>query len=67
MKKIKTFFIQAKAFVLEAKAELKKVVWPLPKQTLSSTAVVFVLVTIVALFLALIDFFLTKLLGLVMG
>jgi preprotein translocase subunit SecE len=66
MGKLKVFFTQAKTFILEAKSELKKVVWPPPKQALSSTAVVIVLVVVVALFLALIDFFLAKLLGLVM-
>ncbi|MCF8053865.1 MAG: preprotein translocase subunit SecE [Deltaproteobacteria bacterium] len=67
MDKVRHYYLQAKTFLAEVKSELKKVVWPQPRQAMSSTAVVIVLVAIVALFLALIDFFITKLLGLVMG
>ncbi|MEI7590302.1 MAG: preprotein translocase subunit SecE [Deltaproteobacteria bacterium] len=67
MDKLKAFLGKAKIFIAEAKSELKKVVWPQPKQAMSSTAVVIVLVAIVSLFLALIDFILTKLLKIVIG
>ena len=67
MDRIKDFLNKAKVFLLEAKIELKKVAWLQPKQAFSSTLVVIVLVTIVSLFLALIDFSLTKILKFVIG
>ncbi|PIP08426.1 MAG: preprotein translocase subunit SecE, partial [Syntrophobacteraceae bacterium CG23_combo_of_CG06-09_8_20_14_all_50_8] len=42
-------------FLSESKAELKKVTWPTRKQAVASTAVVIVVVAIVALFLSLVD------------
>jgi preprotein translocase subunit SecE len=39
----------------EVRIELKKVTWPTRQQTLGSTAVVIVLVMIIALFLGLVD------------
>ncbi|MEA1936167.1 MAG: preprotein translocase subunit SecE [Thermodesulfobacteriota bacterium] len=56
-----------KQFLKEAKVELKKVVWPTPKQALASTSVVVVFVIIVSLFLGIVDFGLTKILRLFMG
>lgn len=47
-------------FLREAKIELKKVKWPTRKELLASTAMVIILVLIVALFLGLIDFGLIK-------
>lgn len=46
---------QSLGFVNEAVAEAKKVVWPTRKETVQTTLVVFVLVVIVAAFLALVD------------
>ena len=42
-------------FLREVKAELKKVTWPSRKQTIGSTIVVVILVTIVSMFLWLVD------------
>lgn len=56
-----------KQFLKEAKVELKKVVWPTPKQALASTSVVVVFVIIVSVFLGIVDFGLTKILRLFMG
>ena len=56
-----------KQFLKEAKVELKKVVWPTPKQALASTSVVVVVVIIVSVFLGIVDFGLTKILRLFMG
>jgi preprotein translocase subunit SecE len=53
-------------FLREVKIELKKVTWPSRKQTLGSTAVVIVLVMIIALFLGLVDIGLSSLVRLVL-
>jgi preprotein translocase subunit SecE len=45
----------ALAFVGESVAEAKRVVWPTRKETIQTTMVVFVLVVIMAAFLALVD------------
>jgi preprotein translocase subunit SecE len=54
-------------FLNEAKAELKKVTWPTPRQTLASTAVVIIIVFIVAIYLGIIDYILAKLVKLILG
>ena len=54
-------------FIKEAKVELKKVTWPTPKQTLASTAVVIIIVFIVAIYLGIVDFVLAKLAKFVLG
>jgi preprotein translocase subunit SecE len=46
---------------------LKKVVWPTPKQTVASTAVVIIIVFIVSIYLGIIDFALAKLVKFVLG
>jgi preprotein translocase subunit SecE len=48
-------YTRAIQFLREVKIELKKVTWPTRKQTLGSTAVVIVLVIIIAVFLGLVD------------
>lgn len=67
MEKVKLLFNRAVRFLSEARAELKKVTWPTPKQALASTAVVIVLVAFVAVILGLIDFILAKLVKLLLG
>jgi len=47
-------------FLRESRTELKKVKWPNRKELLASTAVVILLVLIVALFLGIVDFGLIK-------
>jgi preprotein translocase subunit SecE len=42
-------------FLREVKVELKKVTWPTRKQTMGSTVVVLVIVTIISIFLGLVD------------
>jgi preprotein translocase subunit SecE len=54
-------------FLNEAKAELKKVTWPTPKQTLASTAVVIIIVFIIAIYLGIIDYGLAKLVKFILG
>jgi len=46
---------QALGFVNESVVEARKVVWPTRKETIQTTLVVFVLVVIMAAFLALVD------------
>ncbi len=67
MEKVKLLVEKTGIFLTEAKAELKKVTWPAPKQALASTSVVIVLVIIISIFLGLIDFGLAKLVRLVLG
>ncbi|MBI4490781.1 MAG: preprotein translocase subunit SecE [Deltaproteobacteria bacterium] len=48
------------SFFKEAWQELKKVHWPSRKETYAATSVVLIVVLIIALFLALVDFGLTR-------
>jgi preprotein translocase subunit SecE len=48
-------FTRSLQFLREVKIELKKVTWPSRQQTLGSTLVVIVLVTIISLFLGMVD------------
>jgi preprotein translocase subunit SecE len=48
-------------FLREVKVELKKVTWPSRKQTLGSTVVVIILVTIISFFLGAVDIGLSSL------
>ena len=54
-------------FLRESKMELKKVKWPTRKELLASTAMVILLVLVVALFLGLIDFGLIKIIKNIVG
>ena len=49
------FFQRVARWFREMKSELKKVVWPTPKQTVNNTAVVIVCVIIVGIFIWLFD------------
>ena len=51
---------QSIGFFKEAWQELKRVHWPTRKETYAATAVVLILVLIIALFLAMVDFGLTR-------
>ena len=61
------YFTIAGQFLREAKMELKKVKWPTRKELFASTAVVIVLVLVMALFLGLIDFGLIKIIKNIVG
>jgi preprotein translocase, SecE subunit, bacterial len=65
--KVKVIIENVTQFLKEAKVELKKVTWPTPKQTLASTAVVIIIVFIVAIYLGIIDFALAKLVKFILG
>jgi preprotein translocase subunit SecE len=53
--KEKNFIDKGIQFLREVKVELKKVTWPSRKQTMGSTVVVLVIVTIISLFLGIVD------------
>ncbi|KQC10695.1 MAG: preprotein translocase subunit SecE [Smithella sp. SDB] len=67
MEKVKEVTQKIVQFVQDAKLELKKVTWPTPKQALASTAVVIILVFIVAVILGIIDFALAKTVKFILG
>lgn len=60
IEKVQGAFRHAVEFFKEAWQELKKVYWPSRKETYAATSVVLIVVLIMALFLALIDFGLTR-------
>ena len=59
--------VKIRQFLKDAKVELKKVVWPTPKEASISTSVVVVFVVVVSLFLGVVDFGLTKIIKLILG
>ena len=59
-------FTRSIQFLREVKIELKKVTWPSRKQTVGSTAVVIILITIIAFFLGAVDIGLSALVKLVL-
>ena len=65
--KVQSIVQKVTQFLKEAKAELKKVTWPTPKQTMASTAVVIILVFILSIFLGIIDFALAKIVKHILG
>ncbi|MCU0531574.1 MAG: preprotein translocase subunit SecE [Syntrophales bacterium] len=67
MDKVKQILDVVQQFLKESRAELKKVTWPTPKQAMTSTSVVIVLVVIMSLVLGLVDFGLAKIIRLVLG
>lgn len=67
MVKLSIAAAKVKQFLSEAKAELKKVTWPTRKQAVASTAVVIVVVAIIAVFLSLVDLGLAKIIKLILG
>ena len=52
-------------FLSEVKSEVKKVTWPSKKEAMGGTAVVLVVVFIMALFLGLVDMLLSKIIGVI--
>jgi preprotein translocase subunit SecE len=54
-------------FVLESWQELKKVYWPTRKETYAATAVVIIVVILISIYLAAVDFVLTKAIQAVLG
>ena len=62
---VSEYIAQGRGFLSEVVAELKKVYWPARNETLAFTAVVVVVVTFVSIYLGLVDWVLSILLGFV--
>jgi preprotein translocase subunit SecE len=62
---VRQYWVNSVQFVKEAWQELKKTNWPNRKETLGGTGVVLILVLIIAVFLGLIDFSLSRLVRIV--
>jgi preprotein translocase subunit SecE len=60
---LKDSWNSTKEFLLDVRAELRKVTYPSYSETIGSTTVVIVLVFIVSIFLALTDLILVRLIG----
>lgn len=60
MEKINKYLKQISTFLAEAKAEVKKVSWPSRKDTTGGTIVVLIAVTIISLFLGVVDYSLSE-------
>lgn len=58
---------QAKVFFEESKAELKKVTWPTKKEIRVTTIAVLILVTLMSIFLGVLDLGLVKIVGAITG
>ncbi len=54
-------------FLKEVKIELKKVTWPSRKEAIGSTAVVIILVILIAIFLGFVDFGLAQIVRMVLS
>ena len=63
----KRYFIVAKQFLADSRGELKKVTWPTRKELLATTAVVIVLVLLIAFYLGIVDLGLVKIIKNVIG
>lgn len=57
---------KARQFFTEARQELKKVTWPNKQQTMNSTWVVILVTIVLAVFLGVVDMFLSKAVGLIL-
>ncbi len=58
--KLKNIFNKINNFLKEARAELKKVIWPTKKDLKNSTIVVISTIIIASIFIGLVDIFFTK-------
>jgi preprotein translocase subunit SecE len=65
MASINEYYGQGKTFLSEVVAELKKVYWPPLSETRGFTAVVLIVVVFVSLYLGLVDWVLSRLMGFV--
>ena len=64
--KLKNILNKINNFIKEARAELKKVIWPTKKDLKNSTIVVITTIIIASIFIGLVDIFFTKALTLFM-
>jgi len=64
MANVSEYITQGRSFLNDVVAELKKVYWPSRSETFAFTGVVVVVVTFVAVYLGLVDYILSLLMGL---
>jgi preprotein translocase subunit SecE len=64
---IKSVLEKAKQFFREVRVELKKISWPMRKETVASTSVVLIIVLIVALFLGIVDLGLSRMVKIILS
>ncbi len=64
---LKNIIDKTKQFLTEVKVELKKISWPLRKETVASTSVVLVLVIIISAFLGLVDMSLSRIVKIILS
>ena len=64
MANVSEYITQGRTFLNDVVAELKKVYWPSRNETFAFTGVVVVVVTFVAVYLGLVDYILSLLMGL---
>jgi preprotein translocase subunit SecE len=64
---IKSYAQSVRQFLAEVVSELRKVIWPSRKETLGTTAVVLILVIILAAYLGLVDYILSHLVRYLIG
>ena len=64
MASVSEYIAQGRTFLGEVGAELRKVYWPPRQETLAFTGVVLFVVTFVAIYLGVVDYVLSLLLGL---
>jgi preprotein translocase subunit SecE len=64
MASVSEYISQGRTYLGEVTTELKKVYWPARNETLAFTGVVIVVVSFVAAYLGIVDFVLSRILGL---
>jgi len=64
---IKGLTEKTRQFFREVKVELKKISWPLKKETIASTSVVLIIVLIVSFFLGFVDLGLSRMIKLILS
>ncbi len=58
---------KTREFFREVKVELKKISWPMKKETIASTSVVLIIVLIVSFFLGFVDLGLSRMIKLILS
>ena len=64
---IKGLVEKVKQFYTEVRVELKKISWPMRKETVASTAVVLIIVLIISFYLGFVDMILSRLIRIILS
>ncbi len=64
---IKGLIEKVKQFSREVRVELKKISWPLKKETVASTSVVLIIVLIISFFLGFVDMALSRVIRIILS